>query len=412
MLRFLFVLLGLSAVHAQDRPAAPSPVEFNTDVSTGCTGCGTGSIFRVRVVTVATGLVNPSSMAFLPDGQTILVTERGGGGRLRVLRRLVLDPRPIAGVPVADASVAKRQFEHLISVAIHPKFTENQLVYVAYPKAGERGTTLAVARGRLIGNDLTDARDIFLADAWVSSGAAAFGGKILFGPDGMLYVAVSDRDTQFAGDDARERMRAQDLGSHAGKVLRLRDDGGVPPDNPFVNRAGAKGEIYTYGHRNMYGLAFHPETGVLWEAELGPTGGDEVNVLLPGRNYGWPLVSLGRNYNGELVSDQPWWRAGMEMPRFFWAPAFSPAGLTFVTSDRFKPWRGNLLVAAMTGRRIERLAVNQGPLQRERREALLTPLGLRVRDVQQGPDGYLYVAAEKTSAALPDGLLLRIEPVQ
>ena len=141
-------------------------------------------------------------MAFLPDGQTILITERGAGGRLRILRRLVLDPQPIAGVSVADASVAKRQFEHLISVAIHPTFTENRLVYVAYPKAGARGTTLAVARGRLDGNALTEVRDIFLADAWVSSGAAAFGGKILFGPDGMLYVAVSDRDTQFAGNDA------------------------------------------------------------------------------------------------------------------------------------------------------------------------------------------------------------------
>lgn len=412
MLTLLLLLLGLSAGQAQDRPAAPSPPEFNTDVSTGCTGCGTGPIFRVRVVTVATGLVNPSSMAFLPDGQTMLVTERGAGGRLRILRRLVLDPQPVSGVPVADASIAKRQFEHLIAVAIHPRFAENRLVYVSYPKTGERGTTLAVARGRLDGNALTDVRDIFLADAWVSSGAAAFGGKILFGPDGMLYVAVSDRDTQFAGGDASERMRAQDLGSHAGKVLRLRDDGGVPPDNPFVNRAGAKAEIYTYGHRNMYGLAFHPETGVLWEAELGPTGGDEVNVLLAGRNYGWPLVSFGRNYDGELVSDQPWWRAGMEMPRLFWVPAFSPAGLTFVTSDRFAPWKGNLLVAAMSGRRIERIALNQPPLQRERREALLTSLGLRVRDVQEGPDGYLYVAAEKTSAALPEGFLLRIEPAQ
>ena len=412
MLKSLLILLGLTAMLAQDRSAVPAPVEFDTDVSTGCTGCETGPTFRIRVVTVAAGLVNPSSMAFLPDGQTMLLTERGGGGRLRILRNGVLDPNPIAGVPVADAALAKRQFEHLISVAIHPRFADNRLVYVAYPKSGERGATLAVARGRLDGMVLTDVRDIFLADAWVSSGAAAFGGKILFGPDGMLYVTVSDRDTQFGGGDASQRMRAQDLGSHAGKVLRLRDDGGVPSDNPFVNRVGAKPEIYTYGHRNMYGLAFHPETGVLWEAELGPTGGDEVNILLPGRNYGWPLVSFGRNYNGELVSDQPWWRAGIEMPRFFWAPSFSPAALTFVTSDRFAPWKGNVLVAGMSGRHIERIAINQGPLQRERREALLTPLGLRFRDVQQGPDGYLYVAAEKTSTAVPDGLLMRIEPVR
>jgi glucose/arabinose dehydrogenase len=314
---------------------------------------------------------------------------------------------------VPDAAFAKRQFEHLISVAVHPRFVENRFVYVAYPKSGDRGSTLAVARGRLDGKTLTDVRDIFLADAWVSSTAtAAFGGKILFGADGMLYVTVSDRDTHFATGDESQRMQAQDLGSHAGKVLRLRDDGSVPPDNPFVNRPGAKSEIYTYGHRNMYGLAVHPETGVLWEAELGPTGGDEVNILLAGRNYGWPLVSFGRNYNGDLVSDQPWWRPGMEMARFFWVPAFSPAGLTFVTSERFGAWKGNLLVAGMSARSIERIAIDQGPLQRERRERLLTQLGLRVRDVQQGPDGYLYVAAEKTSTTAPDGLVMRIEPVR
>jgi glucose/arabinose dehydrogenase len=406
----LAVLLGVPA-KAQQRPGTgAAPVEFDTDVSTGCQGCSQGPTFRIRVVTLATGLVNPSSMAFLPDGHSILVTERGGGGRLRLLRDGALDPGPVAGVPVAEGRLAKIQFEHLISVAIHPRFAENHFVYVTYPKSGERGSTLAVARGRLDGMTLTDVHDIFLADAWVSSGAASFGGKLLFGPDGMLYLTVSDRDTQFGTGDSSKRMRAQDLGSHAGKVLRLRDDGRVPSDNPFVERAGTKPEIYTYGHRNMYGLAFHPETGVLWEAELGPTGGDEVNILLPGRNYGWPLVSLGRNYNGELVSDQPWWRPGIEMPRFFWVPALSPSSLTFVTSDRFAPWKGNLLVAGMSGRQVQRIAINQPPLHRERRESLLTELGLRFRDVQQGPDGYLYVAAEKSGAAVPDGAIMRIEP--
>ena len=408
------VMLFNSSTRAQRGPAGTLdlPKEFDTDVSTGCQGCARGPIFRIRVVTLATGLINPSSMAFLPDGHGLLVTERGGGGRLRILRDGVLDPRPISGVPVADSRVARTQFEHLISVAVHPKFAENHFVYVAYPKSGERGNTLAVARGRLEGMTFVDVHDVFIADTWLSSGAASFGGKLLFGPDGMLYVTVSDRDTLFASGDGSQRMRAQDLGSHAGKVLRLRDDGSVPADNPFVNRAGARPEIYTYGHRNMYGLAFHPETGVLWEAELGPIAGDEINVLLPGRNYGWPLVSLGRHYNGELVSDQPWWRPGIEMPRVFWSPALSPSSLTFVTSERFAPWKGNLLVGGLSGRQIQRIALNQRPLHRERRESLLTQLGLRFRDVQQGPDGYLYIASEKTSDPVPDGAIMRIEPVE
>ena len=409
------MLVLLSTMNIAQQPsttALPGPVEFDTDVSTGCQGCGQGPIFRIRVSTLATGLVNPSSMAFLPNGHDLLVTERGGGGRLRILRDGVLDPSPISGVPVADAALAKIQFEHLISVAVHPRFVDNNFVYVSYPKSGARGNTLAVARGRLEGMALTDVRDVFLADAWISSGAASFGGKLLFGPDGMLYVTVSDRDTQFGGGDSKERMRAQDLGSHRGKVLRLRDDGTAPADNPFVNRAGAKPEIYTYGHRNMYGLAFHPETGALWEAELGPTGGDEVNILLPGRNYGWPLVSLGRNYNGELVSDQPWSRPGVEMPRFFWMPSLAPSSLAFITSPRFASWKGNVLVAGLGGRQIQRVAFDQPPLHRERYESLLQGLGLRFRDVQQGPDGLLYVATEKVGTRAPDGAIMRVEPIE
>ena len=194
-----------------------------------------------------------------------------------------------------------------------------------YSKDGERGVTLALARGRFDGTTLTEVRDIFVAEAWEAgggptSGGGTFGGRMLFGPDGLLYVTVGDRDVRVLTDDPTVRSRAQSLRSDTGKILRLRDDGSVPTDNPFVGRADALPEIFTYGHRNPYGLAFHPQSGALWECEFGPMGGDELNVLVAGRNYGWPLVSFGRNYSGIPVSDQPWWRPGIEMPAFTWNP--------------------------------------------------------------------------------------------
>ncbi len=371
---------------------------------------------RIRVVPVASGLVHPWSIAFLPDG-SMLVAERAG--RLRIIRNGVLDPKPIWEAPPApppppdaETPTAQTGADRLHSVAIHPQFAQNHFVYVSYPKRGERGSTLAVARGRLEGMALTDVGDVFVADAWETSGNLA--GRILFGPDGTLYVTVGDRDRLccIGRDDNSLRMRAQDLGNHIGKTLRLRDDGGVPKDNPFVDRAGAKPEIFTYGHRNGYGLAFHPETGALWQSEIGPLGGDEINVLLPGRNYGWPLVSLGRNYTGTLVSEEPWTRAGMEMPRMFWVPSISPSSIAFYTGDRFSSWKGNLFVGALNGKQLQRVAFNQ-PSQAERREPLLTQLDIRIRDVRQSPDGLLYVATEKRSGGDDaDGTILRIEPAE
>jgi glucose/arabinose dehydrogenase len=206
-------------------------------------------------------------------------------------------------------------------------------------------------------------------------------------------------------------MKSQDLSNHVGKVLRIRDDGSVPPNNPFVGRPGAKPEIFTYGHRNTYGLAFNPETGQLWQAEIGPMGGDEVNILTAGKNYGWPLVSMGRNYTGTLVSDEPWFRPEMENARMFWVPSISPSSILFYTGDRFPSWKGNLFVGALNGKQLQRVAFNQ-PSQAERREPLLTQLDIRIRDVQQGPDGLLYVATELASGGNePDGTILRIEPV-
>jgi glucose/arabinose dehydrogenase len=360
---------------------------------------------RIRVVTMATGLVHPWSIAFLPGGSTMLVAEQAG--RLRVIRDGVLDPRPAWTAPPPPTG-----FDSLHAVAVHPQFAQNQLVYISYPKYGERGSTLAVSRGRFDGSTLTDVKEIFVADAWETSGNLA--GRILFGPDSTLFVTVGDRDRLccIGKDDNSLRMKAQDLSNDVGKVLRITDDGGIPRDNPFVGRTGAKPEIYTYGHRNSYGLAFNPETGVLWQAEIGPMGGDEVNVLTPGKNYGWPLVSMGRNYTGSLVSAEPWYRPEMENPRMFWVPSISPSSILFYTGDRFPSWKNNLFVGALNGKSLQRVAFNQ-PSQAERREPLLTQLDIRIRDVKQGPDGLLYVATEKVSGGTaPDGTILRIEPVE
>jgi glucose/arabinose dehydrogenase len=357
---------------------------------------------QIRVVPVANGLFHPWSMAFLPD-RSMLVVERDG--HLRIIRdgKLVAEPVWTTSVPKEQTSDA------LHTVVVHPNFAQNHFVYISYPKHGDRGNTLAVSRGRLEGTSLTDVKEIFVADAWESSGNLA--GRMLFGPDSTLYVTVGDRDRLCCTgvEDNSLRMKAQDLGNDVGKTLRLRDDGTVPPDNPFVGRAGAKPEIFTYGHRNGYGLAFNPETGQLWQCEIGPMGGDEVNILIAGHNYGWPLVSTGRNYTGTLVSDQPWARPGMDNPRIHWVPSISPSSLMFYTGDKFPRWKNSLFVGALTTRQLQRIAFGQ-PSQAERREPLLFPLDVRVRDVAQGPDGFIYVATETAQQGAPDGMILRLEP--
>ena len=380
------------AVRAQTGPSAPVlPVQGG----------------KIRVVTVATGLFHPWGLALLPDGN-ILVTERNG--KLRMIRNGVLLPDPVWTAPAASMKEAAQANDSLHFVAIHPQFAQNRLVYVSYPKREQRGFTLAVARGHLSGNTLEDVKEIFVADAWETGGNLA--GRIFFGPDASLYVTIGDRDRICCNgsEDNSLRMKAQSLDNHVGKTLRLRDDGTVPPDNPFVGRAGAKPEIFTYGHRNGYGLAVHPETGEIWQAEIGPMGGDEVNILLPGHNYGWPLVSTGRNYTGSLVSDQPWARPGMDNPRIHWVPSISPSSLMFYTGDKFPRWKNNLFVGSLTQKQLIRIAFNQ-PSQAEKREGLLIPLDVRIREVQQSPDGYIYVATELASGGTAaDGTILKIEP--
>jgi glucose/arabinose dehydrogenase len=333
----------------------------------------------------------------------MLVAVRSGA--IRIIRNDVLDPKPIwsaAGVAAGN---------ELKWLALHPRFAANRLVYLSNQKSGERGTTLAVARGRFDGRQLGDVEEIFVAYAWETGGN--LGGKILFGPDETLYVTIGDRDRLCCTgtEDNSLRMKAQDLGNHVGKTLRIRDDGSVPPDNPFVGRAGAKPEIFTYGHRNGYGLAFHPASGELWQAEIGPMGGDEVNILLPGHNYGWPLVSMGRNYTGSLVSDQPFARTGMDNARMFWVPSISPSSLMFYTGERFPQWRDDMFVGSLNGLSLQRVAFGQ-PSQAERREPVLRALGTRIRDVQQTRDGFIYVATElRFQGAEADGTVLRLEPI-
>jgi len=336
----------------------------------------------------------------------MLVTEQPG--RLRVVRDGVLLPEPAWVAPKQPTGNDSLHF-----AAVHPQFATNGLVYVSHLKSGEKGNTIAISRGKFDGTTLRDVKEIFVADAWESSGNTA--GRVFFGPGGMLFLTVGDRDRLCCLNNGKEdnslRMKAQALDNHVGKTLRLKDDGTVPPDNPFVGRAGAKPEIYTYGHRNGYGLTVNPDTGEVWQAEIGPLGGDEINILLPGHNYGWPVVSMGRNYTGSLVSDEPFFRKGMDNARMFWVPSISPSSLMFYNGDKFKGWKGSLLVGSLTTRSLIRVSFNQ-PSQAEKREVLLGPFNQRIRDVQLGPDGNLYVATEsQTGGNAADGMVLKIEPV-
>jgi glucose/arabinose dehydrogenase len=360
----------------------------------------------IRVVPVATGLSHPWSLAFLPDGN-VLVTERQG--RLRIIRNGgvpgalargggsgVLDPKPIDGVPAVRAVA----LSGLLDVALHPRFAENRLLYLAYSKAREDNlTTTVLARARFDGMSLSDVKEIFVANNW-SKSTTNYGGRIAFDRAGFLYLTVGER---------QEHERAQNGSDHGGKVLRLRDDGSVPPDNPFVGKSGYQPEIYSLGHRSPQGLAMNPATGAMWENEHGPLGGDELNIILPGRNYGWPLVTFGTWYDGEKVSDITS-RADLEGPFVYWIPSIAVSGLAFYTGDRFPAWKGNVFVGAMfegrtrgTGH-LQRITINEKgkPIQRE---PILTELRQRIRDVRQGPDGLLYVLTDEDN-----GMLLRIEP--
>ncbi len=355
---------------------------------------------RIRVVPVASGFSHPWSFAFRRNGD-ILVTERNLG-QLRVVRGGQLLERPVPGVPDVYKGV---RLSGLMDVALHPE--DDSLVYLTYSKARERdgraGATVALARGRLDAGALTEVRDIFEADGWGGGIAAS---RLVFGPDGKLYMTVGG-----AFQFAQTGQYAQDPSTHFGKVLRLNDDGTAPDDNPFVGREGYLPEIYSLGHRNQIGLVFNPADDELWATENGPQGGDEANVIAAGANYGWPTASYSRQYSGLPVTDTPWLEEFVG-PEVIWWPSIAPSGLTFYTGEHFPAWQGNLFVGSMmVGRmqhtgHLERIVFNRRG-QEVRREWLLAELRQRVRDVRQGPDGYLYVLTEEE-----DGVLLRIEPAR
>ena len=391
-LALALAILGVST-SAQRRdgiPALPPP--------DGPVVLNSAEVPRIRVVPVVSGLSHPWGMAFRRNGD-ILVTERDRG-TLRVIRNGQLLERDIPGVPEVYADAGRAG---LMDIAVHPD--DDRIVYLTYSKSVERdgteGVTVALARGRLDAGALTEVRDIFVAEG-VDRGIAA--SRVLFAPDGTLFMSVGGSYV-FADTGGY----AQDPSTHFGKLMRLNDDGTAVDDNPFVGVADHLPEIYSMGHRNQLGLALHPQTGDLWATENGPQGGDEANIIQPGVNYGWPLASYSREYSGVRVTDTPW-LPEFERPEILWWPSIAPSGMTFYTGEHFPAWQGNLFVGSMmVGRmqrtgHIERIVFN-GRGEEIRREWLLTELKQRIRDIRQGPDGYLYVLTEED-----DGVLLRIEP--
>jgi glucose/arabinose dehydrogenase len=368
-------------------------------------------------------------MAFVPDG-SILVTERVG--RLRVIRNGVLDPTPIGPLPEMHAT----GLGGLMDISLHPRFAENRLIYFTYskpspdktqcespalaqqlgqpavPVRGECSATTAVGRARWDGGStLTDVKDVIVADAWhggpgtsklpgvLGPATGSYGSRLAWDKNGLLYITSGDRNYA---------PKAQDPGSDIGKILRVRDDGTVPPDNPFVGRAGYKPEIYTLGHRNPLGLEFNRITGELWSTEEGPQGGDELNKIVAGKNYGWPEVSLGRNYDGTVVG-KGFTAPGFEEPFVFWVPAIAISGLGFYDGDKFPQWKGNAFVGAMrnnTGQHIQRVQFNDKGLPTGR-EILFADLRQRIREVKQGPDGLIYFITDQAA-----GAMLKVEPAQ
>ena len=334
-----------------------------------------------RVVPVAEGLVQPWSMTFLPGGD-MLVTERPG--RLRIIRNGKLLPQAVEGLPPIFTG---NNQAGLLEVVPHPNFATNRMLYITYSKATEgKESTTALARGRFENDRLSNVEQLFES---VSRGRGHYGGKIAFDKNGFLFLTLGDRQVAPEGD--LEKHPAQDLSNHHGTIVRLHDDGKVPADNPFVGQANAKPEIWSYGHRNVQGIAIHPETGDVWANEHGPQGGDEINIIRKGLNYGWPVVGYGVNYQTGAAIHAGTHRKGMEQPLHIWVPSIGISGMMIYTGDKFPQWRGNMFVGGMAGQQLARLTLKGQTVASE--ETLVQGMG-RIRDVRQGLDGFIYLVID------------------
>ncbi|MEE8305018.1 MAG: PQQ-dependent sugar dehydrogenase [Candidatus Tectomicrobia bacterium] len=340
--------------------------------------------FQVEVVTG--NLRHPWGMAFLPGGD-ILVTERAG--RLRLIKGGRLLASPIAGLP----RIKEKGQGGLLGITLHPDFQHNRWVYLSYAGKGKGGYGTEVLRGRLNGLQLHDVQIIFRALP-KSGGGRHFGSRLVFGRDGSLYISLGDRG---------KRLAAQDLNDHRGSLIRLNDDGSVPSDNPFVGKPNVKPDIFTYGNRNMQGMVLHPFSGDIWAHEHGPQGGDEINIMQAGVNYGWPIITYGVNYGSGTKIGEGTHKAGMAQPIYKWVPSIAPSGMMFYTGNQFPGWQGNLFLGSLKFGLLVRLEVDGNRITSE--ERLLNDRYGRIRDVVQGPDGYLYLLTDKRK-----GQLLRITP--
>jgi len=345
---------------------------------------------NLKSETIVSGLNMPWAMAFLPDGR-MLVTERGG--KLRIVKGNQLDPQEVSGIP----KVYYRGQGGLLDIALHPNYKENGWIYISYSspkKEGEtgddNGANTALMRAKLNGYQLTNIEHLYKASPNVRGGVH-FGGKILFDNKDYVFLSLGERG---------QKENAQNLGKAQGKMVRLHDDGKIPTDNPFVTTKDALPEIWSYGHRNPQGLVMHPTNGTIWAHEHGPQGGDELNIVEKGKNYGWPLITYGIDYDNSIISDKTE-APGMEQPVIYWKPSIAPCGMTFVTSNKFKDWNGDLLVGSLKFQNLEHLVVNNNKVVKK--EIIFDKIG-RVRDVKQGPDGNIYVVAEST------GTIVKISP--
>lgn len=338
----------------------------------------------IAVEDVVEGLEVPWALAFLPDGN-VLITERSG--RVRIVEDGQLRQESLVGAPEV---VAEGQ-GGMLDLALHPDYEENGWIYLSFSKPGPGGTITSLERMRLDGYELVDREEIYTGNQFTNS-RHHFGGRIAFDGDGYLYFTIGDRGSMDT---------AQDTTLSNGSVYRFHDDGSIPEDNPFVGREGLD-EIYSYGHRNIQGMAVHPETGEIWTNEHGAQGGDEINNPQIGRNYGWPEITHGVNYDDSIISEDTA-KAGMEQPVLHWTPSIAPSGMDFVTGDRYPNWTGNILNGALAGQLISRVVIDGGEYVHE--ERILKDIG-RIREIEMGPDGYIYFANES------EGKISRIVPVE